>query len=72
MGAMLRRFAFLLLGTGVGMLVGLAILAVQHRDFTSMIYGFAFPFGVLSVTLAEGFKKIKSREELSRPQSLKL
>jgi hypothetical protein len=52
--------------------MGFAIVALEHRHFTSMIYGFAFPFGVLAVTLAELAKKVKSAEELSRPQTLNL
>jgi hypothetical protein len=70
--AMIRRFAFLLFGYGVGLLVGLVILAALHKHFTGMIFGFAFSFGVLSVALAELSKKVKSPEEIGRPQSLKL
>jgi hypothetical protein len=70
---MLRRLGFMLLGAGLGVLFGFVLALALHKHTPGMYpLLFALPFAGFSVSIAERFKKIKSADELSRPQTLNL
>jgi predicted MFS family arabinose efflux permease len=65
-----KRLAYMLLGFSIGLVVALVLGSVFGKRFGMAGVGFAVAFGAVAVAIAEWRGKVKSYDDLHRPETL--